>query len=95
MGLYEAIDSLPEGARLKYESADGTTVIFEPFVRGPGRLDVTVLKQSTDATGKRHESRHDYEGLEREWCVREDKSLVACWWVTVQAAARHRQAGDA
>ena len=75
MGLYEAIDSLPEGARLKYESADGTTVIFEPFVRGPGRLDVTVIKQSTDATGKHHESRHDYEGLEREWCVREDEVL--------------------
>lgn len=75
MGLYEAIDSLPEGARVKYESADGTTVIFEPFVRGPGVLDVIVHKQSNNAAGKHDETRHEYEGVEREWCERQDEVL--------------------
>jgi hypothetical protein len=31
MGLYETIDSLPEGARVEYKSADGTTIVYELF----------------------------------------------------------------
>jgi hypothetical protein len=75
MSLYESIDSLSEGARLEYKSADGTTVVYQPYVRGPGCLDVIVRTQSTDASGKHHESRHEYECIEREWCVRQEKIL--------------------
>src|SRR5690242_14866741 len=63
MGLYEAIDSLPEGARLEYKSADGTTIIYEPYVRAPGVLDVIVRKRSNNATGAHDEVRHEYEGV--------------------------------
>ena len=75
MGLYAAIDALPEGARLEYKSANGTTVIYEPFVRGPGVLNVIVQTETTDASGKRHVSRHEYEGVEREWCDRQEQVL--------------------
>jgi hypothetical protein len=75
MGLYEAIDSLSEGARLEYKSADGTIVVYEPFLRGPGVLDVIVRKRSNNATGARHEVKREYEGVDREWCDRQDKAL--------------------
>jgi hypothetical protein len=75
MGLFKAIDSLPEGARLKYESADGTTVEYEPVLRGAGRLDVIVRKRSNNATGARDETTREYENVEREWCDRQDKVL--------------------
>jgi hypothetical protein len=75
MGLYEAIDSLPEGARLKYKSSDGMIVIYEPYIRGPNRIDVTVRTQSANASGKPHETRHDYEDIDREWCVRQEEVL--------------------
>jgi hypothetical protein len=75
MGLYEAIDSLPEGARLEYNSADGTIIVYEPVLRGAGRLDVIVRKRSNNATGKRNETRHEYEGVEREWCDRQEEAL--------------------
>jgi hypothetical protein len=44
-------------------------------MRVPGRLDVLVRTQSTDATGKQHETSHDYEGIDREWCERQDEAL--------------------
>jgi hypothetical protein len=75
MGLYRAIDLLPEGARLKYESADGTTVEYEPVLRGAGRLDVIVRKRSNNATGKQTETSHEYEDVEREWCDRQEQVL--------------------
>jgi hypothetical protein len=75
MGLYEAIDSLPEGARVEYTSDDGTTIVYEPVLRGAGRLDVIVRKRSNNATGKRDETSHEYEGVEREWCERQDEAL--------------------
>jgi hypothetical protein len=75
VGLYEAIDSLPEGARLEYKSADGTIVVYEPYVQGPGRIDVIVRTQSTDAAGRYHDSSHKYEGIEREWCLRQEGEL--------------------
>jgi hypothetical protein len=76
MSLYNAIDSLPEGARLNYTSSDGTTVvIYQPFVHGPGVLSVIVHTATTDASGKHHVSRHEYEGIEREWCDRQEQVL--------------------
>jgi hypothetical protein len=75
MGLYEAIDSLPEGARLKYENADGTIVEYEPVLRGAGRLDVIVRKRSNNAIGKRNDTSHEYEDVEREWCDRQEQVL--------------------
>jgi hypothetical protein len=44
-------------------------------MRVPGRLDVIVRTQSTDATGKEHETSHDYEGIDREWCERQGEAL--------------------
>ena len=75
MSLYDAIDSLPEGARLKYTSANGVVVTFGPFVRGPGRLDVIVYTETTDVSGKPHVSSHKYDGAEREWFDREEQVL--------------------
>jgi hypothetical protein len=75
MSLYGVIYRLPQGKRVQYQSADGTTVVFEPFMRVPGRLDVIVRTQSTDATGKHHETSHEYEGIDREWCERQDEAL--------------------
>ncbi len=75
MGLYEAIDTLPEGARLKYKSADGTTIVYEPVLRGAGRLDVIVSKRSNNSTSKRDETSHEYEGVQREWCDRQEEVL--------------------
>jgi hypothetical protein len=75
MGLYEAIDSLPEGARLEYKSADGTTIVYEPVLRGAGRLDMIVRKRSNNATSKHGETSHEYEGVEREWCDRQEEVL--------------------
>ena len=75
MSLYGVIYRLPPGKRVQYESADGTTVAFEPFMRVPGRLDVIVRTQSTDTTGKHHEASHEYEGIDREWCERQDEAL--------------------
>jgi len=75
MGLYEAIDSLPEGARLKYVSAVGTTVTYEPYVRGPGVLDVIVQADIDHTSGKHVVSRHEYEGVDREWCERQEDVL--------------------
>ena len=75
MALYEAIDSLPEGSRLKYKSAAGTTIVYEPVLRGAGRLDVIVRKQSNNATSKPDETSHEYEGVEREWCDRQEDVL--------------------
>jgi hypothetical protein len=77
MGLYEAIESLPSGERLEYKSAEGTTVVFEMFVRVPGRIDVIVRKQSTDAIGQYDEPRHEYEGVDRAWCEMQEQALRA------------------
>ena len=77
MGLYEAIESLPTGERLEYKSAEGTTVVFEMFVRVPGRIDVIVRTESTDAIGKYDEPRHEYEGVDRAWCENQEQALRA------------------
>jgi hypothetical protein len=36
---------------------------------------VIVRKQSNNATGKRDETSHEYEGVEREWCDRQEEVL--------------------
>ena len=72
MGLYEAIDSLPSGMKVKYECADGATVIYEPSVHTAGRLDVTVRKQATGARDVRNEN---HEAVDREWCVEQEQEL--------------------
>jgi hypothetical protein len=44
-------------------------------VRAPGVLDVIVRKRSNNATGAHDEVRHEYEGVEREWCDRQEEVL--------------------
>jgi hypothetical protein len=77
MGLFEAIEALPAGERLEYTNGVGTTVIFETFVRVPGRIDVIVRTESRDAIGKYDEPRREYEGVDQAWCESEEKALRA------------------
>ena len=77
MGLFEVIEALPAGERLEYKNADGTTVVFETFVRVPGRIDVIVRTESRDAIGKYDEPRREYEGIDRVWCENEEQALRA------------------
>jgi hypothetical protein len=75
MSMYGVIYRLPPGKGVQYQSAHGTTVVFEPVMRVPGRLDVMVRTQSTDATGKHDETSHAYKGIDRVWCERQDEAL--------------------
>jgi hypothetical protein len=75
MGLYEAIEALPAGERLEYKNSEGTTVVFETFVRVPGRIDVVVRTESRDAIGKYDEPRREYEGVDRAWCEQQEQAL--------------------
>jgi hypothetical protein len=77
MGLYVALEALPAGERLEYTNGEGTTVVFETFVRVPGRIDVIVRTESRDAIGKYDEPRREYEGVDQTWCEREEKALRA------------------
>jgi hypothetical protein len=77
MGLYVALEALPAGERLEYTNGEGTTVVFETFVRVPGRIDVIVRTESRDAIGKYDEPRREYEGVDRDWCENEEKALRA------------------
>ena len=77
MVLYEALEALPAGERLEYKNGEGTTVVFETFVRVPGRIDVIVRTESRDAISKYDEPRREYEGIDRAWCEREEKALRA------------------
>jgi hypothetical protein len=77
MVLYEALEALPAGERLEYKNSEGTTMVFETFVRVPGRIDVIVRTESRDAIGKYDEPRREYEGVDRAWCENEEKALRA------------------
>jgi hypothetical protein len=77
MGLYVALEALPAGERLEYTNGDGTTVVFETFVRVPGRIDVIVRTESRDAIGKYDEPRREFEGVDQAWCEREEQALRA------------------
>jgi hypothetical protein len=77
MGLYEAIEALPAGERLEYKNGEGMTVVFETYVRVPGRIDVIVRTASRDAIGAYDEPHRAYEGVDRAWCENEEQALRA------------------
>jgi hypothetical protein len=72
MSLYDTIDALPAGKRLKYEGADGVTIEIEPLVRIPGRLDVVVRKQPV---GPGEEPNHEYLFIDGAWCAEQEQAL--------------------
>jgi len=72
MSLYDIIDALPVGKRLKYEGADGVTIEIEPRVRTPGRLDVVVRKQPV---GPGEEPNHEYLFIDDAWCAAQEQAL--------------------
>jgi hypothetical protein len=74
MSLYGVIYRLPQGKCVQYQSADGITVVFEPFMRVPGRLDVIVRKTAPAASDKPN---HEYEGIDRAWCELQEQALRA------------------
>jgi hypothetical protein len=74
MSLYGVIYRLPQGKRVQYQGADGATVVFEPVMRVPGRLDVIVRKSPPDALD---EPNHAYEGIDRAWCEQQEQALRA------------------
>ena len=74
MSLYGVIYRLPQGKRVQYQGADGATVVFEPCMRVPGRLDVIVRESPPDALDKPN---HEYEGIDRAWCEQQEQALRA------------------
>jgi hypothetical protein len=75
MGLYEAIDSLPSGSRLKYRGAGGMTIFIEVDVQSAGRLDVTVRKETHSGARKPDVSSAVYEGFNRQDCAAQERAL--------------------
>jgi hypothetical protein len=75
MGLYEAIDSLPSGSRLKYRGAGGVTVFIEVDVQSAGRLDVTVRKETHSGARKSDVTSAVYEGFNRQDCAAQERAL--------------------
>jgi hypothetical protein len=74
MSLYDAIDSLPDGMRLKYKNGR-TTFLYEPSVRVIGRIDVTVRTERSRATGKPDIQSETFEGVDRAWCDAQEQVL--------------------
>jgi hypothetical protein len=72
MSLYGVIYRLPQGKRVQYQSADGATVVFEPFMRVSGRLDVIVRKTPPAASD---EPNRAYEDIDRAWCEQQELAL--------------------
>ena len=75
MGLYEAIDSLPSGSRLKYRGAGGVTVFIEVDVQSAGRLDVTVRTETQSGARKPDVTSAVYEGFNRQDCAAQERAL--------------------
>jgi hypothetical protein len=75
MGLYEAIDSLPSGSRLKYRGAGGVTVFIEVDVHSVGRLDVTVRKETPAGARKPDVTSAVYQGFNRQDCATQERAL--------------------
>ena len=75
MGLYEAIDSLPSGSRLKYRGAGGVTVFIEVDVQSAGRLDVTVRKETHTGARKPDVSSAVYQEFNRQACAAQERAL--------------------
>jgi hypothetical protein len=75
MGLYEAIDSLPSGSRLKYRGAGGVTVFIEVDVQSAGRIDVTVRKETHSGARKPDVTSAIYERFNRQDCVAQEQAL--------------------
>jgi hypothetical protein len=69
MGLYEAIDSLPSGSRLKYRGANGVDV------QSAGRLDVTVRKETQSGARKPDVTSAVYQGFNRQDCAAQERAL--------------------
>jgi hypothetical protein len=75
MGLYEAIDSLPSGSRLKYRGAGGVTVFIEVDVHNVGRLDVAVRTETHSGARKPDVTSAVYQGFTRQDCAAQERAL--------------------
>ena len=75
MGLYEAIDSLPSGSRLKYRGPGGVTVYIEVDVQTAGRVDVTVRTETQSGARKPEVTSAVYEGFTRQDCAVQERAL--------------------
>lgn len=74
MGLYEVIDSLPDGMRLKYKNGN-TTFLYEPSAQIIGRIDVTVRTERVRTTGKPDIQTETFERVDRAWCDDQEQVL--------------------
>lgn len=77
MGLYEAIDALPPGHSLHFLGVDGTTVVYEPYTKIPGRLDVAIRTRGVDSAGNAIRQDESIEGVDRAWCEQQEEELRA------------------
>jgi hypothetical protein len=75
MGLYEAIDSLPSGSRLKYRGAGGVTVLIEVDAHSAGRLDVTVRTETQSGARKPEVTSAVYQRFTRQDCAAQERAL--------------------
>jgi hypothetical protein len=75
MGLYEAIDSLPSGSRLKYRGPGGVTVYIEVDVQTAGRVDVTVRTETQSGARKPEVTSAVYQGFTRQDCAVQERAL--------------------
>jgi hypothetical protein len=75
MGLYEAIDSLPSGSRLKYRGPGGVTVYIEVDVQTAGRVDVTVRTETQSGARKPEVTSAVYQGFTRQDCAAQERAL--------------------
>ena len=75
MGLYEAIDSLPSGSRLKYRGAGGVTVFIEVVVQPADRLDVTIRKETHSGARTPDMTSAVYQGFNRQDCAAQERAL--------------------
>jgi hypothetical protein len=75
MGLYEAIDSLPSGSRLKYRGPGRVTVFIGVDAHAAGRLDVTVRTETQSSAQKPAVTSAVYEGFTRQNCAAQERAL--------------------
>jgi hypothetical protein len=75
MGLYEAIDSLPSGSRLKFRGAAGVTIYIDVDVQSAGRLDVTIRKETHSGARKPDVTSAVYQGFNRQDCAAQERAL--------------------
>jgi hypothetical protein len=75
MGLYEAIDSLPSGSRLKYRGPGGVTVYIEVDVQTAGRVDVTVRTETQSGARKPEVTSAVYQRFTRQDCAVQERAL--------------------